>query len=210
MKHDSIDQDAPVPSWQAGLDLRDDDHADLATEIMNIMEQGILVWSQDGICELHNTRIFDVLEISGDDLTIGTERDEFRDKALSHGQISDEDRANSDARIKAHQPYSFDLVLPSGRVVLSSARPARGGGYVVTFTDVSEARRVARDLANAKITAEMAESRAKDVLAIERARQDEAKMLGNLDEWLQSCKSLDELFMIVTKFMDKLIPGSAG
>jgi len=210
VKHDSIDRDAPVPSWQAGLDLTDDGHADLATEIMNIMEQGILVWSQDGICELHNTRIFDVLEIDGDDLSIGTERDEFRDKALSHGQISNEDREKSDARIKAHQPYSFDLVLPSGRVVLSSARPARGGGYVVTFTDVSEARRVARDLANAKITAEMAESRAKDVLATERARQEEAKMLGNLDEWLQSCKSLDELFMIVTKFMDKLIPGSAG
>ena len=210
VKQGKIDTDTPVPTWQDGLDLSNDGQADLATEIMNIMEQGILVWSEDGMCELHNTRIFDVLEISGADLTIGTERDEFRDKSLSHGQISDHDRARSDALIKAHQPYSFDLTLPSGRVVQTSARPARGGGYVVTFTDVSEARRVARDLANAKIMAEMAEGRAKEILATERSRQAEAKMLGSLDEWLQSCKSLDELFMIVTKFMEKLLPGTDG
>ncbi|MEJ6477396.1 MAG: hypothetical protein QNL92_01800, partial [Octadecabacter sp.] len=81
VKQGKIDTDTPVPTWQDGLDLSNDGQADLATEIMNIMEQGILVWSEDGMCELHNTRIFDVLEISGADLTIGTERDEFRDKS---------------------------------------------------------------------------------------------------------------------------------
>lgn len=36
---------------------------DRAMQVMNTMEQGILVWSADGVCELHNTRVFEVLEI---------------------------------------------------------------------------------------------------------------------------------------------------
>ncbi len=183
---------------------------ELATEIMNIMEQGILVWSKDGSCDLHNTRIFEVLELDGKDLMIGTERDEFRRIALSDGQISKKDEDESDARIRARQPYSFDVTLKSGRVVLTNGRPTRGGGYVVTFTDVTKARRAAKELSEAKRAAEAAEMKAKDILTTERARQHEAKMLSQLDEWLQSCKSLDELFMIVTHFMDKLLPSSSG
>ncbi|RYG93194.1 diguanylate cyclase [Loktanella sp. IMCC34160] len=211
MKHEKIAQPGKsVASWSdEPVDAPSDIH-DLATEIMNIMEQGILVWSKDGICELHNTRIFDVLELSGGDLQIGAEREEFRDRALARGEMSEEDRRMSQAQIRAHQPYSFDRHLPSGRVVLTSGRPARGGGYVVTFTDVTEARRAAREIAKAKQDAEDAELRAREVLASERARQNEARMLGQLDEWLQSCKSLNELYMIVSRFMERLLPGSKG
>jgi len=48
------------------------------------------------------------------------------------------------------------------------------------------------------------------VLEKERRRQREAEMLGQLDEWLQSCKSLDELFEIVQTFMNKLLPQTRG
>jgi len=186
------------------------DELALAEQIMNIMEQGILVWTADGICELHNTRIFDVLELNGDDLSIGTTREEFRDRAVARGEMSAEDREGSAARIKAHQPYSFDRHLPSGRVVLTNARPARGGGYVVTFTDVTRERAAARELTRAKREAEAAQKKSQEVLEQERARQVAARQLSELDEWLQSCQSLDELYMIVTRFMERLLPGSQG
>ena len=35
-------------------------------------------------------------------------------------------------------------------------------------------------------------------------------MLGQLDEWLQSCKTLDELFEIVQSFMSKFLPQTKG
>ncbi len=209
MKHDAL---APpkADSWiEIGAEVSRP-RADLAIEIMNIMEQGILVWSADGICELHNTRVFDVLELTGDDLGIGTERTAFRELSLDRGIMTADDASKSDALIRAHRPYAYDMPLPSGRVVLTNARPARGGGYVVTFTDVSEARKAAHDLVLAKQDAQAAEKRAREVLASERGRQDEARLLGQLDEWLQSCKSLQELFMIVTSFMQKLLPGSKG
>lgn len=182
----------------------------LAEQIMNIMEQGILVWSDEGVCELHNTRIFEVLELDGSTIGIGTTREEFRERAIARGEISTENAASSDAKISAHQPYSFDMILGSGRVVLTNARPARGGGYVVTFTDVTKARRAAKELALAKKEAEAAQRKAQEILYQERTRQAAARRLAELDEWLQSCQSLDELYKIVTRFMGRLLPGSKG
>lgn len=38
----------------------------------------------------------------------------------------------------------------------------------------------------------------------------EAKLLSQLNEWLQSCKSLDELYRMVGEFLAKLLPGCTG
>ncbi len=85
-KSEKIQTGAPV-SWQ---DIRGEDSGDLmlATQIMNVMEQGIIVWSPDGTCELHNTRVFDVLELERDAIGIGTKRDDFLDAACARGEFS--------------------------------------------------------------------------------------------------------------------------
>ncbi len=197
-------------SWSIPGELVPPDRGNIAHDIMNMMEQGILVWSADGVCELHNTRIFEVLELRGRELTIGTRREDFRSRSVELGEFNEQVRIDSDSLIFAHRPYAFDRNLRSGRVVLTSGRPMRGGGYVVTFTDVTDARKAARDLDAARQQAEQAEVRARDVLVHERARQAEAKLLSQLDEWLQSCKSLDELFLIVSRFMARLLTGSKG
>jgi diguanylate cyclase (GGDEF)-like protein len=197
-------------SWSIPGEPPQPDRGNIAHDIMNMMEQGILVWSSDGHCELHNTRIYQVLELRGGELSIGTKRDDFFDKSVARGEFDAQCQAEVFALIAAHRPYSFDRNLPSGRVVLTSGRPMRGGGYVVTFTDVTDARKAARDLDAARLQAEQAEMRARDILIHERARQTEAKLLGQLDEWLQSCKSLDELFLIVSRFMARLLTGSKG
>jgi len=118
----------------------------LASEVLNIMEQGVLVWSPEGVCELHNTRIFNLLELEGDDLRIGMTREEFRARAVARGELSRENEERSAGLIRAAQPYCFDRVLPSGRVVLTNGRPTRGGGYVVTFTDVTHMRQMEAQL----------------------------------------------------------------
>ncbi|MCW1951086.1 MAG: diguanylate cyclase [Octadecabacter sp.] len=196
-------------SWR---DTEDTDDAGilLATQIMNVMEQGIIVWSADGTCELHNTRIYEVLELERSALGIGTNRQEFLAAAVHRGEYSQE-RLNelcgfSDARIA----YQYDRILPSGNVVECHARPTREGGYVVTCTNVTDARKAARELAAAKKAAEDAESKSNLILQEERARRAEARTLSDLDEWLQSCKSLEELFKIVAKFMGYLLPDSFG
>ena len=179
-------------------------------QIMNIMEQGIIEWSADGICEMHNTRIYDVLVLAGEDIGIGTERDTFLKLAEARGEFDADARKAASIKFNAHKPFSFDRLIPSGRIVSTNARPSCGGGYVVTFTDVTEARRTASKLAKAIDEVAESERRALDVLQKERRRQKEAEMLGRLDEWLQSCKTLAELFEIVQAFMSKLLPQTCG
>ena len=197
-------------SWSIPGEVAQPDRGNIAHDIMNMMEQGILVWNADGVCELHNMRIFQVLELRGGDLSIGTRRSDFVERSRARGEFDAQGQAEFLALVAAHRPYSFDRNLPSGRVVLTSGRPMRGGGYVVTYTDVTDARKAAQDLDAARHQAEQAELRARDVLTHERARQAEAKLLSQLDEWLQSCKSLDELFLIVSRFMARLLTGSKG
>lgn len=198
-----------LETWDAGASASSWGE-ELATEIMNIMEQGILVWDAEGVCELHNTRVFEVLELKPGDLMIGTERDDFRAAAIQRGDVSEVEHRRSKERIAANLPYAFDRHLPSGRVVFTSGRPARNGAYVVTYTDVTDSRSAQRELEQAKQRSEEAETRAREILISERARQDEAQRLATLDEWLQSCKSLQELFMIVQSFMEKMLHGSRG
>lgn len=186
------------------------DGSELARQIMNIMEQGIVVWGPDGTCQLHNTRIFDVLELRVGALTIGTHYVDFLEDAYQRGEFSKEVHSHVKRQFEGQVAFQFDRTLPSGRVVSTNARPTREGGYVVTSTDVTEARAAVAEMGKAKQAAEEAHARAREVLEEERARRAEARTLYDLDEWLQSCKTLNELYMIVTKFMDRLMPGCAG
>ncbi|MBO9402102.1 diguanylate cyclase [Shimia sp. R9_3] len=179
-------------------------------EILNKMEQGIVVWDSDENCLMFNERIFVVLELNPTDLHIGMKREAFLETAVRLQVITADSKKEAQAKFKSGQPFSFDRSLPSGKVISSFARPISGGGYVVTFTDVTQFRKDAADLVEAKKTAERAETKALKMLAKEQAWREEAKLLGDLDEWLQSCKSLSELFEVVTQFMTKLLPDTAG
>lgn len=44
----------------------------------------------------------------------------------------------------------------------------------------------------------------------EESKRDESRLLAEFNEWLQSSDCLDELFTVVSSFLEKLLPGSAG
>ncbi len=44
----------------------------------------------------------------------------------------------------------------------------------------------------------------------EESKRDESRLLAEFNEWLQSSDSLDELFTVVSSFLEKLLPGSKG
>lgn len=79
-----------------------------------------------------------------------------------------------------------------------------GDPYIIgVVTDVTEQR--AREEALAE-----AAKQAKRSLALEQARRQQSRMLSEFDEWLHSCKSLDELLRVLEIFMPRLLPGSLG
>ncbi len=183
---------------------------DAALEIIDSMEQGVLVWSADGDCVMHNQRIFEVLELRSDDIYKGRSRSDFLGLAVKRGEITADTAEQTERRFSSSSPFQFDRQLPSGRVVSTNARPMSSGGFVVTFTDVTASRQNETKLAEAIGKAEESEARAMKSLYSEQARQREMLLLSELDEWLQSCQSLSELFQIVTSFMSRLLPGTAG
>ncbi|HUS97091.1 MAG TPA: diguanylate cyclase, partial [Hyphomicrobiaceae bacterium] len=186
------------------------DRPNFTSEVINSMEQGVLVWSADGRCKMHNSRIFEVLELRTNDVVQGMLRSDFLALAIKRGEITAEVADKAEKRFRNSAPFSFDRGLPSGRVIATNARPMTSGGFVVTFTDVTASRRNEAELAAAKQLAEAAEGRAMEALRNEKSRQREMQLLSELDEWLQSCQSLAELFQIVSGFMSKLLPDTSG
>ncbi len=179
-------------------------------QVADGMEQGLLVWNPSGICAMYTDRIFDVLEIRPADLTIGLSRHDFLTGAMMRGEIDQTALDRLKERFARKTPFQFDRNLRSGRIVSTAARPMTDGGYVVTFTDVTAQRRESADLDDAKRAAEEAQAQVLETLENEKSRQYEASMLAELGDWLQTCKSLDELYIILKEYMRRLIPHSQG
>ena len=154
----------------------------LPAEILNILDQGIMMWSAEGTCVLFNTRVLDLLGFKADQIRIGVRRADLRSTCAMGGPAKAHDLAEAEAQIRANRPYSFDITNLSGRTINISGRPARNGCYLETFVDVTAARQASQDLVVAKKAAESAESRTREILETERTRQSEAKLLGHLDE----------------------------
>jgi diguanylate cyclase (GGDEF)-like protein len=182
----------------------------LALQIMDALEQGVVIWSQDGICQMCNQRAVALLEMRRSGLRTGTVLDVFLTQAQERGELSAAQLKESLELFALGQPFQFEFKLASDRVLSTNVRPVRGGGHIMAISDVTEERKALTALAVAEVEAEEAQRKATEVLEDERARQREVSLLSQMDEWLQSCKSLNELYEIVTVFMQKVLPGTRG
>ena len=178
--------------------------------ILDSMEQGVIVWSPDASCIYHSKRLISVLELSGNELEIGMSRADFFANAIQRGEFNVERQNDIESMCSRRESFSYDRHLPSGRVVATTARPLGDGGYVVTFTDVSSTRKLVVELDAAKKAAVDAELKTQAALSFEKRRQNQMNKLAQLGEWLQSCKSLEELYKIVSAHMAQLLPASSG
>ncbi|MGR3502516.1 diguanylate cyclase domain-containing protein [Pseudaestuariivita sp.] len=88
--------------------------------------------------------------------------------------------------------------------------PLASGATAGIALDISELKAREVELTQAKQHAEQAEAQARTALDMERTRKTQSRQLSELGEWLQSCKSLDELFRVIERFMAQLFPKSAG
>ena len=178
--------------------------------VADSMEQGVLVWDENEVCTMFTDRVFDVLEMRQTDLSIGISREDFLSGAMLRGELDQQAVDKTQERFSRKTPFQFDRLLRSGRVVTTAARPMDDGGYVVTFTDVTLQRHESAQLDEAKKASELAQAKALETLENEKLRQYEASMLAELGDWLQTCKSLDELYIVLKEYMHRLIPGSRG
>lgn len=182
----------------------------MCAEILDAMEQGAALWSADGRCLYLNKRFYSVLEYSTDDVWVGMCREDFFEMALNRGEFSSDWGDQLKSLAGKRSSFTYDRHLPSGRIVATTVRRLEDGRDVVTYTDVTAARKLTAELDAAKQAAEEAEKRSAAALTSEKERQHQVTMVSALGEWLQSCKSLEELYKIVSGHMARLLPGSSG
>jgi diguanylate cyclase (GGDEF)-like protein len=88
--------------------------------------------------------------------------------------------------------------------------PLSNGAVAGLAFDINELKQREAELTVAKAEAEAASQRAQAALELERQRKLETRLLAELGEWLQSCKSLNELYQVIGRFMARLFPRSSG
>lgn len=183
---------------------------DFLGRIVDGMEQGVLVWDQNGLCTMFTDRIFEVLELRTADIYVGMKREEFLSAAMDRGEVDQASLERTLENFAHHATFRYDRTLKSGRIVSTAARPMAGGCYVVSFTDATQQRMKSAELDEAKRASEVAQAKALRTLENETARQHEASMLAELGDWLQTCKSLEELYTVLKEYMCQLLPDTRG
>jgi len=211
---------ASIDSEAVGYESVNDSVADVASSadepwqlhdtVLECIEQGIMVWSPDGVCQFLNSRYFELLELSVNDVYVGLSRHEHLLKSVDRGEMTYDQLEAVEADYLARKSFWYDRRVGDDKIVMTMIRPTSDGGHVVSFTDVTESRNAVSQLETAMLRAEQAEHRAQQALESIKVRQNNTDNLAELSDWLQSCKSIDELFEIVRQAVSNLFPGSSG
>ncbi len=174
------------------------------------MEQGVIVWSDCGLCELVNSRYYRLMGEGRDYLHVGMRRADYFRGLVERGDATPEMVERLEASLMARQPFSIERQAGSGAMVAVYIRPMQSGGHVVTYTDITENKKSQVALSRAMERAEKAERSAREALAQEQERRRETRALSDLSDWLQCCKSIDELYEIVRQAMASMFTDSSG
>ncbi len=221
-----------VSGLSANSPTNDTDESNtIVIDVMNSMEQGVIVWDSDGICELHNDRVFDVLELKSDELFVGLSRREFLQMGVKRGEFLQAVADQATKRFEQREPFSFHRTMPSGREIITTARARSSGGFVVTFSDITLMKAKESELEESRNRAEVAESELavqlqnlmveKTTLEQQQAllmkareqehrKNTEVELLSEFSGWLQSTGSLHELYQVVCAYLQQLFPLSSG
>ncbi len=193
-------------SFPAGAQSRET----LCTAVLESVEQGIIVWSAEGYCEFVNSRYREMLGQGDDYLHEGMHRGVYFQKMVERGEIKPEVVAGIEADLNKHVPFSLERKLGTGVEIAVYIRPMESGGHVVSYTDITESKKNQKMLSETIERAERAEQQAREALKLERIRQTETQALAELGDWLQCCKSIEELYEVVRQAMAGNFPQSRG
>jgi signal transduction histidine kinase len=124
------------------------------------MAQGISVVGPDLKALAFNRRFLEMLEFPPEQFSVGDSFEKFIRYNIERGEYGDgpvEDIvAEKVAQAREFKPHKFERKRPNGLVMEVEGRPLPGGGFVTTYTDVTERHHTAERLVAARTAAEAA------------------------------------------------------
>jgi signal transduction histidine kinase len=128
--------------------------------MLSCIRHGVLLWGSDHRLLASNAIAAELLHHPPGFLAPGRTQDEIMENLLARGHFGNGEEGRARARALANldrsEPYLQQIVMPDERVLDVRSDPTPGGGWVTTFTDVTEARAAEVELRRAKEAAEAA------------------------------------------------------
>ncbi|MEM7524595.1 MAG: diguanylate cyclase [Pseudomonadota bacterium] len=185
----SDEAEDPFGAWCGGADvaarLNDDRDRAFLQAVVDMMEQGVVFWSKDGVCELASADVDEMLELSGFSFTRGALRKDYFKYIAKRLGDAEFDLKAAQKNYASGEAFKVTRMTPNGRVLLVHNRPRPCGGYLVTLIDITEFHENEAALGAAKARAEKTErklgaelARLNAEKAMVEARQEELQRLS--------------------------------
>ena len=128
--------------------------------MLSCIRHGVMLWGADKRLRTSNAIVTDLLAYPPGLLVPGQSEAVVLDEMLARGHFGSGEQARAQvamlAKLDRSKPYRRQLLTPANRVLDTRSDPTPGGGWVTTFTDVTEAEAVQNELRRAKEVAEAA------------------------------------------------------
>ncbi|MGB3456087.1 MAG: PAS domain S-box protein [Litorimonas sp.] len=125
---------------------READRIDQMTQVMKHMGQGAMLIDADGLCEYANPRAHVLLDLQDNVRLEGFYVDPMIDDSVERGLLEPELAQRYRAVVRGGDADSFDLPVPSGRILRCDVRSRPGGGCILTLSDMTEDRKRKEEL----------------------------------------------------------------
>jgi PAS domain S-box-containing protein len=118
--------------------------AEILELTLNAIDQGISVFDADLNVVMFNRRFLEILELPDDHFRPGDNFEKFLRYQAERGEYGpgdvDEQVRSRMVLARRFEPHRFERVRPNGAVIDVRGRPMPGGGFLTTYTDVTEGR----------------------------------------------------------------------
>lgn len=146
----------PLTQAEAELSHRAQEMAAMLASIRH----GVMLWGPDRRLIASNAAVVEMVSHPPGLLTPGRTQDEILDNMLQRGEFGDgpqaRDRADAERRLDRSVPHVRTVHVRSGRIIEIRSDPTPAGGWLSTFSDVTETRQAEEELRHAKEAAEAA------------------------------------------------------
>ncbi|MGB0852268.1 MAG: diguanylate cyclase [Pikeienuella sp.] len=128
-------------------------------DLLHAIEQGIIVWNKNGLCEFVNPRYFTLLPNLKGVVFPGSTMDSLFEAGIKSGAYTTATLTELRKKFAREDSFTFLRKQPDGQIIQNFVRRRPCGGHITTALDVTEAETNKKEIARARARAEAAELR---------------------------------------------------
>lgn len=128
-------------------------------DLLHAIEQGIIVWNKEGICEFVNPRYFTILPSLEEVIFPGSKMDDLFAAGIKSGAYTTATLTELRKKFAREDAFSFLRKQPDGQIIRNHVRRRPCGGHITTALDVTEIETNKKEMVRARAMAEAAELR---------------------------------------------------